>query len=75
MSGPLQCKFGIQVMFLLYHYFEAREAYNAIRVLIAGYVWMTGYGNFHYYYRYATDYHVHSYQCNQAKLACVFRRA
>ena len=38
-------------MFLLYHYFEAREAYNAIRVLIAGYVWMTGYGNFHYYYR------------------------
>eukprot|EP00892_Ulva_mutabilis_P008402 jgi/Ulvmu1/5934/UM026_0056.1 len=41
----------MQVMFLLYHYFEAREAYNAIRVLIAGYVWMTGYGNFHYYYR------------------------
>jgi N-acetylneuraminate 9-O-acetyltransferase len=38
-------------MFLLYHYFEAREAYNTIRVLIAGYVWMTGYGNFHYYYR------------------------
>lgn len=37
--------------FLLYHYFEASEAYNAIRVFIAGYVWMTGYGNFHYYYR------------------------
>lgn len=43
---------NVQVMFLLYHYFEAREAYNAIRVLIAGYVWLTGYGNFHYYYRY-----------------------
>lgn len=41
----------MQVMFLLYHYFQAREAYNAIRVLIAAYVWMTGYGNFHYYYR------------------------
>jgi N-acetylneuraminate 9-O-acetyltransferase len=45
----------MQVMFLLYHYFEAREVYNGIRVLIAGYVWMTGYGNFHYYYR-SNDY-------------------
>ncbi len=41
----------MQVLFLLYHYFEAREAYNAIRVFIAGYVWMTGFGNFSYYYR------------------------
>lgn len=41
----------MQVLFLLYHYFEAREAYNAIRIFIAGYVWMTGYGNFSYYYR------------------------
>jgi hypothetical protein len=40
-----------QVLFLLYHYFEAREAYNAIRIFIAGYVWMTGFGNFSYYYR------------------------
>ena len=40
----------MQVMFLLYHYFEARELYNAIRVFIAGYVWMTGFGNFSYYY-------------------------
>lgn len=38
-------------MFLLYHYFEAKEVYNAIRVFIAGYVWMTGFGNFSYYYK------------------------
>eukprot|EP00879_Flechtneria_rotunda_P013391 GHRR01013981.1.p1 GENE.GHRR01013981.1~~GHRR01013981.1.p1 ORF type:complete len:297 (+),score=47.96 GHRR01013981.1:141-1031(+) len=41
----------MQVLFLLYHYFEAREFYNAIRIFIAGYVWMTGFGNFSYYYR------------------------
>jgi N-acetylneuraminate 9-O-acetyltransferase len=40
-----------QVLFLLYHYFEAREAYNLVRVLIASYVWLTGYGNFQYYLR------------------------
>jgi N-acetylneuraminate 9-O-acetyltransferase len=45
------------VLFLLYHYFEAREAYNLVRVLIAAYVWLTGYGNFHYYLRTA-DYTV-----------------
>ena len=43
---------ALQVLFLLYHYFEAREMYNAIRVFIAGYVWMTGYNNFSYYYKY-----------------------
>ncbi|XP_050372540.1 protein REDUCED WALL ACETYLATION 2 isoform X1 [Argentina anserina] len=40
----------MQVLFLLYHYFAAAEFYNAIRVFIAGYVWMTGFGNFSYYY-------------------------
>jgi hypothetical protein len=40
-----------QVLFLLYHYYEAREVYNAIRIFIAGYVWMTGFGNFSYYYK------------------------
>lgn len=40
----------MQVLFLLYHYFEAREVYNWIRVFIAAYVWMTGFGNFSYYY-------------------------
>ncbi|GJY13106.1 reduced wall acetylation 4-like protein [Tanacetum coccineum] len=38
------------VLFLMYHYFAATEIYNAIRVFIAGYVWMTGFGNFSYYY-------------------------
>ncbi|GLC37059.1 hypothetical protein PLESTB_001396100 [Pleodorina starrii] len=41
----------MQVLFLLYHYFEAREVYNAIRIFIAAYVWMTGFGNFSYYYK------------------------
>lgn len=40
----------MQVLFLMYHYFAATEIYNAIRVFIAGYVWMTGFGNFSYYY-------------------------
>jgi len=40
-----------QVLFLLYHYFEAKEIYNAIRIFIAAYVWMTGFGNFLYYYK------------------------
>lgn len=40
----------LQVLFLMYHYFEAKEFYNAIRVFIAAYVWMTGFGNFSYYY-------------------------
>lgn len=42
--------FQVQVLFLLYHYFEAKELYNAIRLFIAAYVWMTGFGNFSYYY-------------------------
>lgn len=40
----------LQVLFLMYHYFAATEIYNAIRVFIAAYVWMTGFGNFSYYY-------------------------
>ena len=40
----------MQMMFLLYHYFAAKEVYNAIRVFIASYVWMTGFGNFSFYY-------------------------
>lgn len=40
----------LQVLFLMYHYFAAAEIYNAIRMFIAAYVWMTGFGNFSYYY-------------------------
>jgi len=40
----------MQVMFLLYHYWVATEMYNAIRIYIAAYIWMTGFGNFSYYY-------------------------
>ena len=36
----------MQLLFVLYHYFAAKEMYNLIRVFIAAYVWMTGYGNF-----------------------------
>jgi hypothetical protein len=36
----------MQVLFLMYHYFAATEMYNAVRIFIAAYVWMTGYGNF-----------------------------
>ncbi|XP_074557280.1 protein REDUCED WALL ACETYLATION 2-like [Curcuma longa] len=40
----------MQVLFVMYHYFNSQEYYNAIRVFIAAYVWMTGFGNFSYYY-------------------------
>eukprot|EP00438_Fugacium_kawagutii_P034689 Skav231160 [mRNA] locus=scaffold3252:187233:188813:- [translate_table: standard] len=54
-SSPLsreqtdEWKGWMQIMFLMYHYFEEKEVYNAIRVYIAAYVWMTGYGNFFLY--------------------------
>lgn len=34
----------MQVMFVWYHYFAAKEWYNLIRVYIGCYVWMTGFG-------------------------------
>ncbi|XP_038904525.1 protein REDUCED WALL ACETYLATION 2-like [Benincasa hispida] len=40
----------MQVIFLMYHYFAAREIYNVGRVCVASYIWMTGFGNFSYYY-------------------------
>ena len=46
-----------QVLFLLYHYFQTYQLYNAIRVFIAAYVWMTGFGNFAYYYK-TNDFHL-----------------
>lgn len=40
----------MQVMFVWYHYFHALEWYNWIRVYIAAYVWMTGFGNFSFFW-------------------------
>ena len=40
----------MQFMFLMYHYFSAHEVYNYIRVFITCYVWMTGFGNFSFFY-------------------------
>ncbi|CAM9997888.1 unnamed protein product, partial [Phaeothamnion confervicola] len=40
----------MQFAFLMYHYFSASEVYNVIRVLITAYVWMTGFGNFSFFY-------------------------
>ncbi len=48
---PSPTSAACQVLFLLYHYYEAKEVYNAIRIFIAAYVWMTGFGNFSYYYK------------------------
>ena len=40
----------MQFMFLLYHYYKAEEVYNIIRIMITCYVWMTGFGNFSFFY-------------------------
>ncbi|XP_065642159.1 LOW QUALITY PROTEIN: uncharacterized protein LOC136071761 [Hydra vulgaris] len=40
----------MQVMFVWYHYFRAAETYNAVRVYIAAYVFMTGFGNFSFFW-------------------------
>jgi len=50
-SQTEEWKGWMQVLFLLYHYYAAGELYNAIRVFIAAYVWMTGFGNFIYYHK------------------------
>ena len=39
----------MQVMFVWYHYFAAKEWYNWIRIYIACYVWMTGFGKIYVY--------------------------
>ena len=40
----------MQFVFLLYHYFHAEEVYNSVRVMITCYVWMTGFGNFSFFF-------------------------
>jgi len=39
----------MQIIFLAYHYFNAKEIYNVIRVLIAAYVWLTGFGHVYFF--------------------------
>lgn len=48
----------MQITFLLYHYMHAMEIYNGIRVMITCYVWMTGFGNFSFFYM-KNDYSLH----------------
>lgn len=40
----------MQYLFLAYHYFHEKEVYNAIRIFISCYVWMTGFGNVSFFY-------------------------
>ena len=49
-AQTLEWKGWMQVVFLLYHYFGAIKLYKVVRILVAAYVWLTGYGNFYYYY-------------------------
>ncbi|GMH88821.1 hypothetical protein TrVE_jg4057 [Triparma verrucosa] len=41
----------MQAIFLLYHYYAAAETYNCVRVLITCYIWLTGFGNFSFFYK------------------------
>ena len=40
----------MQYLFLAYHYFHEASVYNAIRIFVSCYVWMTGFGNFSFFY-------------------------
>ena len=40
----------MQYLFLAYHYFHFTDIYNSVRVYVSCYVWMTGFGNFSFFY-------------------------
>ena len=39
----------MQTWILLYHYFNCTETYKVVRLFVASFSWMTGYGNCYYY--------------------------
>ena len=47
----------MQLWILLYHYFNCTETYKVVRLFVASFSWMTGYGNCSYYIR-SNDYSV-----------------
>uniref|UniRef100_A0A7S0UQ77 Cas1p 10 TM acyl transferase domain-containing protein n=1 Tax=Polytomella parva TaxID=51329 RepID=A0A7S0UQ77_9CHLO len=53
-SQTEEWKGWMQILFVMYHYFNALEIYSVIRLCVASYVWMTGYGNFIYYYKHSS---------------------
>lgn len=40
----------MQYLFLAYHYFHEASVYNGVRCFISCYVWLTGFGNFSFFY-------------------------
>jgi hypothetical protein len=40
----------MQFLFVMYHQQQAAKAYNLIRIFVSSYVWMTGFGNFSFFY-------------------------
>ena len=40
----------MQYLFLAYHYFHEKSVYNGVRCFISCYVWLTGFGNFSFFY-------------------------
>ena len=40
----------MQFLFIMYHQQHAVDVYNLIRVFVSAYVWMTGFGNFSFFY-------------------------
>jgi membrane protein YdbS with pleckstrin-like domain len=42
----------MQYIFLMYHYTHAEDIYGFVRMLVSCYVWMTGFGNYSFFYIY-----------------------
>ena len=46
LAQTLEWKGWMMVFFLLYHYWDVKPAYNAVRVAVGAYLFLTGYGNY-----------------------------